>query len=147
MKNISPHSDRPIHGILIFLIGLLLIALTIHFEEYFFIINRSDSYRVVFKDKQGSISIIKVKIPDKVLGYKPSPDITCTALKEYRNRLLYSVEYSFDKNNRRITPVSARVIRKGCILFFGCSVAFGEGVNGNETLPYYVGCGAPGYLP
>lgn len=60
---------------------------------------------------------------------------------------IYDVEYDIDDQLRRITPVSPEGPRGHFALFFVDSFTFGEGVRGDQTLPYYVGEMAPDYRP
>jgi hypothetical protein len=52
--------------------------------------------------------------------------------------IIYDVVYSINKNRLCISPPH-REETLGCILFFGGSLTFGEGVNDNETLRYQTG--------
>ena len=54
------------------------------------------------------------------------------------NQFIYDVTYFIDEYGRRITPVD-KGDRNRFILFFGCSFTYGEGVQEDQTLPYYVG--------
>ncbi len=55
----------------------------------------------------------------------------------YKNdQLVYDVTYSIDGFHKRITP-DHDSLKKQYALFFGCSIAFGEGLNDNETFPYF----------
>ncbi|HEY5993588.1 MAG TPA: hypothetical protein VIU46_03210 [Gallionellaceae bacterium] len=49
---------------------------------------------------------------------------------------IYDVVYTIGQDGFRVTPASAA--GKQRINFFGCSFTFGEGLNDNETLPYFV---------
>src|SRR5262245_16059324 len=60
---------------------------------------------------------------------------------------VYEVEYAVDSFGRRITPVADTTSAKRAVLFFGDSFTYGEGVRGDETLPYYLGRVAPQYRP
>lgn len=51
------------------------------------------------------------------------------------NKTLYDCTYSFDDLGRRTTISSDSLIKDKVALFFGDAMAFGEGVNDNETLP------------
>ena len=62
-------------------------------------------------------------------------------------KVVHDAVYSTDGQRRRITPVEDGDERDNAILFFGCSVTYGMGVNDNETLPYYVGEFAPNFQP
>ena len=59
---------------------------------------------------------------------------------------LYAVVYSVDKRGLRVEPPLAPGHGDRCVLFFGCSYTFGEGVNDAETLPYRTGVLAEGRL-
>ena len=79
---------------------------------------------------------------DKLLGYTSIPEIKVNSAKKAINRqdtlVLYDVRYTIDSLSRRWTPVSAKSkANKQYALFFGCSFTFGEGVNDDETYPYY----------
>ncbi len=73
--------------------------------------------------------------PDTLLGYGPDKDGIYTSIECEKNDTIYNVSYTI-KNHHRLTP-NSNDSSKNCILFFGCSFAFGEGLNDNETLPYY----------
>ena len=51
--------------------------------------------------------------------------------------VLYNVTYNFNKYGRRITPTDDNTKRSKNLLFLGGSYTFGEGVEDNETFPYY----------
>jgi hypothetical protein len=75
---------------------------------------------------------------DKLLGYGPAKSRVATAQKYHDDSLIYSVRYTIDDRGLRISPPS-KVPLLGCVLFFGGSVTFGEGVGDDEALPYQVG--------
>jgi hypothetical protein len=85
--------------------------------------------------------------PDQQLGYTVRPDAAITSIKKIDDRVVYDVVYSIDEFHRRETPVGQTEDRTRFLLFFGDSFTFGEGVNDNETLPYYVGELATEYKP
>lgn len=73
------------------------------------------------------------------LGYAPTANQQ-TRLKRYRDDdLIYTVTYSINENGLRIGPPYLESEENECILFFGGSFTFGEGVEDNETLPYRTG--------
>ena len=76
---------------------------------------------------------------DKNLGYKPKPDTSHTGIKTVNGKIIYSIKYSTDTNSLRITPIDIIKSRIKYAQFYGCSMTFGEGVQSNETLPYYFG--------
>ena len=74
---------------------------------------------------------------DKDLGYKPIPDTTHTGTRTKDGQIIYSIKYSTDANSLRITLLDTTKPRIKYAQFYGCSMTFGEGVQNNETLPYY----------
>lgn len=74
---------------------------------------------------------------DKDLGYKPKPDTTHTGIRTKDGQIIYRVKYSTDTNSLRVTPLDTTKPRTKYAQFYGCSMTFGEGVQSNETLPYY----------
>lgn len=85
--------------------------------------------------------------PDDLLGYRPRPEARVTSIKKSDNDSIYEVIYSIDEYQRRVTPVENRNRRTKFLLFFGDSFVFGEGVNDDETFPFYVSQLATGYQP
>lgn len=74
----------------------------------------------------------------KPLGYKPQPNFCATAVHTANGKLVYRAEYTIDKYSRRVTPQKNINARNKFIVFFGCSFTFGEGLQDNETMPFYV---------
>ena len=75
---------------------------------------------------------------DDLLGYGPAKSRTATAQKYHEDTLVYGVRYTIDDRGLRVSPPAATPAT-GCVLFFGGSVTFGEGVEDNEAMPYQVG--------
>lgn len=75
---------------------------------------------------------------DKLLGYKLKPQLKVRGTNKRNGEILYNVTYSTDEYGRRITPAQDSKAATRFILFFGCSLTFGEGVEDNETLPFRV---------
>ena len=84
---------------------------------------------------------------DESLGYKPKPNTSHTAIRTVDGKIIYSIKYSTDANSLRITPVDSTKPRTKYAQFYGCSMTFGEGVQSNETLPYYFGKFDSAYRP
>jgi hypothetical protein len=85
---------------------------------------------------------------DSDLGYRPRPDVRVPCTKQYSDgEIIYHVHYTTDRLSRRVTPVDSADQRDKFAVFFGCSFAFGEGLNDDETLPYFFGKYAPHYMP
>lgn len=73
-------------------------------------------------------------VKDDVLGTVPAKGVRVQAASRS-----YDVTYTIDSNGLRVAPSVQKDKHAGCILFFGCSMTFGEGLQDNETLPYQVG--------
>jgi hypothetical protein len=69
------------------------------------------------------------------LGYGVRTDGVFTSKKKIEGKVLYDVSYTI-KNRLRHTP-NSNVNSKDCVLFFGCSFTFGEGLPDTSTLPFY----------
>jgi len=78
---------------------------------------------------------------DPVLGYAAIPNTQRRARKWYRDEPVYDVTITIDENGLRSSPPFTPNDDKEekSILFFGCSVTFGEGVNDEQTMPYVTG--------
>jgi hypothetical protein len=76
---------------------------------------------------------------DDVLGYIPKKGMIVPTTSYYKDKLLYNVIYTIDANGHRITPSYTKTEDAKSILFFGCSMTFGYGLNDHETFPYLVG--------
>jgi hypothetical protein len=76
--------------------------------------------------------------PDAELGYAPQIVGEVPVTKFYGNHRLFDVVYTFDRHHLRVSnPIPAtRGPREPCLLFFGGSYTYGEGVNDAETLPW-----------
>jgi hypothetical protein len=78
-------------------------------------------------------------IPDG--QYKSSSTVKKTG------KTIYDVTYSIDGFSRRITPEDKGDKNNKFLLFFGGSFTFGEGLEDNETIPYFTGQYSKGYTP
>jgi len=85
-------------------------------------------------------------VPDQVLGFAPTKGIQAHAFKHRTVGLfhapsgtLFDVIYTIDSNGLRVAPPYNKSDLAGTAVFFGCSFAFGEGLQDNQTLPYQVG--------
>jgi len=80
---------------------------------------------------------------DALLGWAERPNTQRIArkIRIHDNTPVYEVTISIDENGLRISPpYNQHTNSEGeSILFFGCSVTFGEGVNDNQTMPYTIG--------
>jgi hypothetical protein len=79
------------------------------------------------------------------MGFRPAPAQVAGLIEKVDEKTVASAVYSIDRFGRRITPGQGAGRRDRPLLFFGCSFAFGFGVNDDQTLPYYVAQALPGY--
>lgn len=78
-------------------------------------------------------------IPDETLGYAPQKGLAVSSRRYHGNELVYAVTYTIDINGLRISPTFPSAECTGSVLFFGCSLTFGEGLNDHEAMPFLVG--------
>ena len=81
------------------------------------------------------------------LGYMPKPGAKVRAHLDGPDGRIFACTYTIGDDGWRITPVDAPEDRDRCALFFGCSFAFGEGVDDDKTLPACFGREAREYQP
>lgn len=75
---------------------------------------------------------------DETLGWALPADRSWPSAKYFGDELVYRVTYTTDSHGlRKSGPVRGPGDR--CVLFFGGSVTFGEGVGDTETMPFRVG--------
>ncbi len=86
-------------------------------------------------------------LPDPVIGTRLAPDNRARHVKLVDGKPIYDVVYVIDRYGRRETPVDPAPDRARFLIFFGDSNTIGEGLNQNETMPYYAGQLAPSYRP
>jgi len=70
------------------------------------------------------------------VGSVPYADSIYHSIKLNENDTVYDVRYTIDSFCKRNTP-GHDSLKKQYALFFGCSFAFGEGLQDNETFSYY----------
>ena len=74
---------------------------------------------------------------DDVLGYAPRANARVTARKLYGDSPIYDVVYTTNAEGLRITAAPAAPAKE-CIVFFGDSITFGEGVGDEQNFPFLV---------
>ncbi|MFH0961037.1 MAG: hypothetical protein V1897_20325 [Pseudomonadota bacterium] len=84
---------------------------------------------------------------DDLLGYKPKASTDHSSFLILNNTKIYDVIYSIDNYNRRRTAIAHQEKRLKFAIFFGCSYVYGEGVQNDQTLPYYFSEISPEYMP
>lgn len=74
---------------------------------------------------------------DPKLGIVPKPSKTFSWEKKCgTDHYIFNVRFTTDSYSRRVTPGHFKGADKYA-LFFGCSFTFGDGLNDNQTLPYF----------
>jgi len=78
---------------------------------------------------------------DDRFGYAPKLTGRIPVRKMYGDQLVFDVVYTLDANHLRVSnpPGSDTDPNRRCVLFFGGSYMYGEGVQDYETLPWRVG--------
>ncbi len=74
---------------------------------------------------------------DDVLGYAPNANASVTSRKLYDDTVIYDVAYTTNADGLRVTARPAPSARE-CVVFFGDSITFGEGVGDAENFPFLV---------
>jgi hypothetical protein len=77
----------------------------------------------------------------------PGGQYQTSSTSKKTGKKIYDVTYSIDKIGRRHTPVVLEKPRNNFLLFFGGSFTFGEGLEDNETIPYYSFQHTDDYMP
>ena len=70
------------------------------------------------------------------IGAQPNPGTYPSSARASDGRLLYEIHYTIGPDQLRVTPDNPPGPHR--VNFLGCSFTYGEGVNDNETLPYFV---------
>lgn len=81
--------------------------------------------------------------------HKPRPNGSFRSYKREpgSSRMIYDITYHTDALSRRITPVDNPEGRPQFAAFFGCSFTYGEGLEDDQTIPYYFAKASPEYVP
>ena len=76
---------------------------------------------------------------DPPIGKRPAPNHVESVERRVIGVLSYAVSYTTDQFGNRVTPEPEMAAGGGCMLFFGGSDTFGDGVADDQTMPYIVG--------
>ena len=96
-------------------------------EGLFFVIGRPHIHRLTNP---------KLARLDPLLGYAPLPGARVEDKQFYDEQVVYDVFYTIGADDLRQTPGVSQAA--ACrVAFFGCSFAFGQGLNDDQTMPYY----------
>lgn len=95
-------------------------------------------FRIFFKRAVPSSTgtLFKSVHSDSLLGYRPDNNIFSSGKKIIADTLIYEMAYNLDSSGHRFTPDSLTTNEKFGI-FLGCSFTFGDGLNDNETIPFF----------
>lgn len=75
---------------------------------------------------------------DAWLGYRPKAEPARVATRTtWQGKIVSDVVYSFNEQGWRVTPAQPEA--RKAVVVFGCSVAFGQGLNDEESIPYVLG--------
>lgn len=74
---------------------------------------------------------------NKHFGYYPKKNSEFTEQVYFKGNLLKTNIYSINKYGHRKT-LNVNLEKSSCIIFYGGSIIFGQSLNDNETLPYFV---------
>lgn len=77
---------------------------------------------------------------DEVLGYKPAANRRISHRSYGGDQLLYDVTYTFNEQGLRTASsmTGTHAATQPCLVFFGDSFTFGEGMTDEQTMPYQV---------
>ncbi|MEE3329136.1 MAG: hypothetical protein VX252_17510 [Myxococcota bacterium] len=97
-----------------------------------------------FSDREGEIQVEGDNpeyrtVKHEALGYRPNPGQKAQLRKFTDDEVIYDIAYTIQENGLRLSPPHIESEGKPCVLFFGGSHMFGEGVNDEEALPYRFG--------
>jgi len=86
---------------------------------------------------------------DETLGYKPAAGQVLSHQTNVQDELLYQVEYTINQDGLRAAMPANAVRTEGetCLVFFGDSFTFGEGMPDRQTMPAQVWKKLHGTLP
>lgn len=76
-------------------------------------------------------------IGDQLLGTQGRPGFRAHAFKVIGGKKIYDVHYTFDEYSRRVTP-GQNGKRPFFALLFGCSMTFGQGLEDDQTIAYFL---------
>jgi len=126
-------------------LNLAVVALTLGAAELYF-------YKAFFTEEppreteysedetnRGNTDIVDL-FQHRMLGWAPGNGKSFVERARFDNKLLYQVKYTIDDHGLRIASPSVTTHNRqsNCLLFFGDSFTFGEGVKDDETMPYRV---------
>ena len=88
------------------------------------------------KSDYKTISNIEYEI-NQYFGYQPKKNSILKEKVYFKEKLIHEFNYSINKFGHRETLNKYNNLEK-CVIFHGGSITFGQAVNDDETLPYYI---------
>lgn len=88
------------------------------------------------ENKDFAIPVL-VNDDQKYVGYLPPKDTVINDIFVFEGDTSFNVEYSIDHFRKRITPGPEGNENSEFALFFGCSIAYGYGLEDDQTIPYH----------
>jgi hypothetical protein len=85
--------------------------------------------------------------PKENIGYSPRPNTKVRTIRRTDTAIMYDVIYSFDAYSRRVTPLEKTKKQNKFLSLLGCSFTYGNGLNDNETINYYLANAQTEYYP
>ncbi len=118
-------------------VNLAFVALTLGAFEYYLWEMGSDAF-VDRRVDEGAWP--KIFSPHDAFGWAPEPGITVSHKRSFDGEVFYDVTYTIGSNGLRISspPEHTDDPSQECILFFGGSFMFGQGIEDDETVPFLV---------
>jgi hypothetical protein len=82
----------------------------------------------------------RIFAPHGQLGWAPRPGTVANQRRFFQGELLYDATYTIGPNGLRVSspPAAGDSSSQECILFFGDSFMFGQGLEDHQTLPFRV---------
>lgn len=77
-------------------------------------------------------------VPDEDLGFVHTPNSIIRHIKRTDKKVVYDAVYRFDQYSRRVVPMDNRKSRTKFLIYYGCSFTYGNGLDDDQTFPYYV---------
>lgn len=78
---------------------------------------------------------------------RPNGSFRSTSVSESTGGVIYDVVYNIDALSRRITPMVDHGQRNDFLLFFGGFFTYAQGLEGDETIPFYTASRAKHFRP
>lgn len=86
-------------------------------------------------------------IDDPNLGRRNRPSAEVRHIQRTDKTLIFDSIYSFDEYGRRYAEIKNPEQRKKFLILYGCSYTYGEGLNDNQTLNYFLSKKLPDFYP